>query len=87
MPHGFGPRKDAQRVVGAVALDQRLADPFALRGEKGVGHGAAHHDHVGALHHHLEDRELVGDFGAAEDAQEGFVRVHDAAESFEFGSQ
>ncbi len=62
--------EDPPRVVDAVALEQALADGVALGHEERVGHAAADHEGVDAVHEVLEDVDLAADLGAADDRRE-----------------
>ena len=46
---------------------------LALRVEEGVGHAAADDDGVGLVEEVVDDLDLVGDFGSADDGDEGLV--------------
>jgi phosphoglycerate kinase len=48
-----------------VRLIQRLADFVSLGGQEGVGHGAADHQCLDAVHQIFQKRDLGGDFRAA----------------------
>ncbi|EGJ78227.1 putative phosphoglycerate kinase [Streptomyces sp. Tu6071] len=50
-----------------VLLEERGTDLVALGGEEGEDHAAADEDAVGTLQEVVDDAELVGDLGAAED--------------------
>src|SRR5450759_3784863 len=58
-----------------VFFDQTLADRLALRLEKGVGHAATDDEDVNLAEQVLDDSDLVADFGAAEDGDEGALGV------------
>ena len=70
-------------------VDQRLADLAALGLDEGVGHAAADDEGIGFGQKVLDDVELVRDLGAAEDGDEGSLRVFDRiAEIFDlFGNE
>ena len=69
--------EDALRRVELVVLDEGLADRVALGLEEGVGHAAADHEGRGVLEEGLEHGDLGGDLGAADDGDEGLLRVRD----------
>ena len=58
-----------------LLLDQRVADLEALGAEEGEAHRPADQDRVDDLEEPLDDADLVGDLGAAEDDDERAVRV------------
>ena len=62
--------EDVSGEVEAVALDEAGADGGALSGEEGIGHGAADADGVASGDEGVDDVDLVGDLGAAEDGDE-----------------
>ena len=71
--------------VDLVGFDERLAGGLALGVEEGVGHAAADEDGVGLVEQVVDDFDLVGDLGAADDGDEGLVGVGDGlAEVVEF---
>src|SRR6267142_4314059 len=61
----------APREVQLVVLDERLADGLAVGFEEGVSHAAADEHNVGNFHQVFDDFDLVADFGAAENRDEG----------------
>ena len=61
--------------IDLVALDEALADFLPLGEEEGVGHGAADQQRVGLGEELLDDGDLVGNLGSAEDRDERAVRV------------
>ena len=65
-----GRRQDPPGVVDAVGLGQALADRLALREQEGVRHPAAEDEHVDLGQQVVDDADLVGDLGAAEDRGE-----------------
>ena len=77
----------AQQLAGQVhlvALDQALADLFVLSEEEGVGHRAADEQRVGLVQQRLDDVDLVGDLGAAEDRDErALAACHGVAEELQ----
>ena len=71
--------------VDLVGLDQRLAGGLAERVEEGVGHAAADQQRVGLVQQVVDDVDLAGDLGAADDGDEGPVGFgEDLAEEVEF---
>jgi hypothetical protein len=67
-----------------LVLHQRLASAEALRLEEGEDHAAAQDDHVTLLQQGLDDCDLGGDLGAADDAAHGLGGVvHCALEVLE----
>ncbi len=62
-------------VVDQIGFDQRLADLFALREQKSIGHGAADDQHVDFLQQVAEQVELGGNLGAADDGRERTRRL------------
>ena len=70
-----GPRLELARLVEQIVLDQRLADRDAARLEEGVGHGAADAERVDLAEQVLDDVDLVGHLGAAEDRDERALGV------------
>ena len=63
------------RQIEFVELDSGIADADSLRFEERIGHGAADHEPVHLLEKVVDDGDLVGDFGSAEDRDEGPFRV------------
>ena len=63
--------------VELVDFDERFAGVLALRVEEGVGHAAADDDGVGFVEEVVDDLDLVGDLGAADDGDEGLEGVGD----------
>src|SRR5882724_3329047 len=61
----------APREVQLVIFDERLADGLAVGFEKRVSHAAANQHGVGDFHQVLDDFDLVADFGAAKNHDEG----------------
>jgi hypothetical protein len=63
--------------VEFVGFDEGFAGGLALRVEEGVGHAAADDDGVGfgwaIVEEVVDDADLVGDLGAADDGDEGLV--------------
>ena len=73
--------EDPPRRIDALGLAERVADLVALGGEERKAHRAADEDRVGAIEERLEDADLVGHLGAADDRDERTLRVlEDAAE-------
>ncbi len=66
---GFG--EGGAGDVEFVGFDEGLAGFVALGEAEGVGHGAADEDSVGLFEEAVDDVDLVGDLGAAEDDDEG----------------
>ena len=66
--------QDDQGDLDLVVLDERLADPQALGLQEGVGHGAADQDVIGFAEEALDDLDLVGDLGPAQDGDVGLHR-------------
>ena len=82
---GFGFFHHLFRKVNLVRFEQRGADRVAERGEEGVRHAAADDQGIDLLHQVGDDADLIGDLGAAEDRDEGSLRVFQrAADVFEF---
>ena len=63
---GGGVRRDAARRFELVVLDERASDGDASRLEEGVRHGAADEEPIDLAEEVLDDLELVGHLGAAE---------------------
>ena len=63
--------------IDLVGFHETLAGGLALRIEEGVGHGAADQKGVGFLEEGVDDLDFVGDFGAADDGDEGAVGLGD----------
>ena len=61
--------------IDLVGFDQRLAGGLAQRVEEGVGHAAADQQRVGLVEQVVDDVDLAGDLGAADDGDEGPVRL------------
>ena len=57
-------------VLDAVGLGQALADRLALGEQERVGHAAAEDEHVDLGQQVVDDLDLVGDLGPAEDRRE-----------------
>ena len=53
-----------------LVLDEGIADIESLRLKEGGGHSTAHDERLGASGESLYDRELVRDFGPANDCHE-----------------
>ena len=68
---GFGERGLGD--VDLVGLDERFSGGLALGVEEGVGHAAADDDGVGLVEQVVDDLDLVGDLGSADDGDEGLV--------------
>ena len=68
LEQGFG-------QVDLVGFAQRGADAVALGSEEGVGHAAADDQGVDLGDQVVDDADLVGDLGAAEDGDERAFRV------------
>ena len=64
------PVEDPLRVIDAVVLGEALADALALRQQEGVGHPAAEDEQVDLGEQVVDDGDLVGHLGAAEDRRE-----------------
>ena len=67
-----------ERLFGGVDLvgfGERVADLLALGEREGVGHGAADEDGVGLVEQAVDDFDFIGNFGAAEDDDEGTLGV------------
>ena len=79
--HHVGGQHDLARlqqppaVVDLLALQQRVADPVALRGQEGEAHPAADQQRVDLRQQRVDHRQLVGDLGAAEHHGVGPLRV------------
>ena len=58
-------------VVDLLVVQQGGADGVALGGQEGIGHAAADDEGIHLLEEVIDDVELVGDLGAAEDGDEG----------------
>ena len=71
----FRDRDDLAGVLDAIRLGQALADRLALGEEEGVGHPAADDEDVDLAREVVEDLDLVGDLGAADDRGEGALRL------------
>ncbi len=73
-------------VCKLIVFDQRLADGEAFGFQKRVGHRAANQQPIDfAIDERVDHRNLVRDFGAAEDCDEWMLRIlNDAAEILEF---
>ena len=65
----------ARGDVDLVGLNQRLAGALAQRVEKGVRHAAADQQRVGLVQQVVDHVDLAGDLGAADDGDEGPVRL------------
>ncbi len=65
--------EDGARERQLVLLDAALLHVLALRGEEGVGHGAADGERVDDGEERLDHVDLVGDLGAAEDGDVGLL--------------
>ena len=63
--------------VDLVGFDEGFAGGLALRVEEGVGHAAADEEGVGFVEQVVDDLDLVGDLGAADDGDEGLVGFGD----------
>ncbi len=70
---GFGLGEGGFGYVDLVGFDERFAGVLALRVEEGVGHASADDDGVGFVEEVVDDLDLVGDFGSADDGDEGLV--------------
>src|SRR5262249_16320898 len=82
--HALGLHDRLEDEVDLVLLDERLADLVVLRLEEGVAHAAGDEDRVDLLEEVVDDLELVGDLGAAEDRDERLLGLdEDAAEGGE----
>src|SRR6202044_3621194 len=67
-----------ERPVGDiefVGLDQGIAGFLSQGCEKCVGHAAADEKGINLAQEMIDDLNLVGDFGAAKDRDEGFLGV------------
>ena len=62
-------------IVQPVFFEQGLADAVALGLQEGIGHAAADDDGVSLFEQVVDDGDLVGDLGAAEDSDEGALRI------------
>ncbi len=77
----LGRGHDGLGVLHPLALEQALAHAEALGREERVGHAAADDEAVDPLQERLQDLDLVGDLGAADDRGEGPRRIlHEARE-------
>ena len=65
-----GRGEDPLRVVDAVVLGEALADALALGQQERVGHPAAEDEQVDLGEQVVDDGDLVGHLGAAEDGRE-----------------
>ena len=65
-----GVGEEALGVLDALPLEQALADRVALRDEECVGHASADDERVDEPHQVVEDLDLVGDLGPADDRRE-----------------
>jgi hypothetical protein len=63
--------------VELVGFDEGLAGGLALGVEEGVGHASADDDGVGLGEEVVDDHDFVGDFGSADDGDEGLDGVSD----------
>ena len=72
---GFGERGFGD--VELVGFDERLAGGLALGVEEGVGHAAADDDGVGFGEEVVDDHDLVGDLGSADDGDERLDGIGD----------
>ena len=70
-----GAGHDALGVLDAVALEQGLAHAQVLCRQEGVGHAATDDELVDPVEERLEDLDLVGDLGPADDRCERPRRV------------
>ena len=59
----------------AVWFGQGRADRLALREQKGVGHAAADDQHIHLVEQTIDDLDLVGDLGPADDRDERALGV------------
>ena len=59
--------------VDLVGFDEGFAGGLALGVEEGVGHAAADDDGVSLVEQVVDDLDLVGDLGSADDGDEGLV--------------
>ena len=73
----LGVGEEALGEVELVVFDERFADLQALRLFEGVGHAAADEHDVGDLHQVFDDFDLVADFCAADDGDEGPRGIRD----------
>ncbi len=76
-PFCFGLGEGGFGYVDLVGFDERLAGGLALCVEEGVGHAAADDDGVGLVEQVVDDLDLVGDFGSADDGDEGLDGIGD----------
>src|SRR5436189_231596 len=67
------------RELDLVCLHERAADFAALRLEECIGHAAANEHGVNFIEQVADDADLVADFGAAQDGDEGALRRADDA--------
>ncbi len=65
-----GHRQDPPGVVGTIGLGQALADRLALRQQERVGHAATEDEQVDLGQQVVDDPDLVGHLGPAEDGRE-----------------
>ena len=69
------------RELHALLLDQRVAGRDALRAEEGEAHRAADQERVGRVEEAVDQRDLVGDLGAAQHHHERALgRLDDRAQ-------
>jgi len=73
---GFGFFHQLSNDLGAFGVEEAVADGHVLEDFfEGVGHAAADDDFVGGLDEVADERDFVGDFRAAENGEEGALRV------------
>jgi len=70
-------------IVDLLGVEEALADAAALGGEEGIGHAAADDEGVDLVEQVVDDVQLVGDLGAAEDCHKRALGIgqglaHDA---------
>ncbi len=73
----LGGRQDPPRIVDPIGLGEALADRLALRQQERVGHPATEDQHVDLGQQVVDDPDLVGHLGAAEDGRERVLGVLD----------
>ena len=78
----------ARGEIDEVRLELRVAHRNALGLEEGVGHAAADQQGIDLVEQVLDDLDLVGDLGPAQDRHEGALRrLQDALEDLDLALQ
>ena len=66
-------------ILDSVRLAKRVADRYSHRGKKRIRHAAADDQRIHLIHQVVDDADLIGNLGAAENGDERTLRIFQSA--------